>query len=123
MKTVQRRFIIQLLIISALFYGALYFITPKLSANMPVTAMIALLFAANSLAFILVSNTKEKHPRNFVYSYMMISFGRLILFSLFVFSYALMHRQGARSFALTFFLLYFLYNIVEVRAIYTFFKN
>jgi hypothetical protein len=39
-----------------------------------------------------------------------------------VFSYALTNRQDAKTFALTFFVLYFAYNIIEVRSIYKFFK-
>jgi hypothetical protein len=85
--------------------------------------MVPLLFAVNIIAFILVTNTKEKNPRGFVYSYMAVTFGRLIVCSIFVFSYALTHRHDARVFALTFFILYFIYNVVEVKALYRFFKN
>jgi len=124
MKTIQRRFIIQLLIVSLILYGVVYGVSLRLTeTTLPITAMIALLFAVNSFAFIFVTNTKEKNPRSFVYSYMTVSFGRMILCSTFVFLYALMHRQDARAFALTFFALYFAYTIVEVRAIYSFFKN
>lgn len=124
MKTVQRRFTIQLLVISILLYGVLYFVFSRLEiVPIPLLAMVAILFAVNSLAFILVTNTKESKPSSFVYSYMTISFGRLIVCAVFVFSYALTHRQEARTFALTFFAIYFLYNILEVRAIYSFFKR
>lgn len=124
MKAFQRRFILQLLIISIVIYGILYFIFSRfIIAVMPVTATVALLFAINSLAFMLVTNTKEKKPRGFVYSYMGVSLGRLIICSIFVFSYALTHRQDARTFAVTFFVLYFFYTIIEVRAIYAFFKQ
>ncbi len=124
MKALQRQFIIRLLFISIGLYGILLFVFSRLIlASLPLIVMIALLFAVNSFAFILVTNTKEKKPRSFVYSYMTVSFGRLIICSAFVFSYALIHRQDARTFALTFFLLYFLYNILEVKAIYSFFKG
>ena len=124
MKAFQRRFILQLLIISIVIYGILYFIFSRfIIAVMPVTATVALLFAINSLAFMLVTNTKEKKPRGFVYSYMGVSLGRLIICSIFVFSHALTHRQDARTFAVTFFVLYFFYTIIEVRAIYAFFKQ
>jgi hypothetical protein len=124
MKTIHRRFIIQLLIISIVLYGIVYGVSLQLTQGiLPITAMIALLFAVNSIAFIFVTNTKEKNPSGFVYSYMTVSFGRMIFCGAFVFLYALMHRQGARAFALTFFALYFIYTIIEVRAIYGFFKN
>jgi len=123
MKTLHRQFIIRLLIISVVAYAALYFISTRLLAvELPLLVMVTLLFAINSLAFIIITNTKEKKPRGFVYSYMTVSLGRLIICSAYVFTYALTHRQGARTFALTFFALYFLYTIIEVRAIYAFFK-
>lgn len=124
MKAVQRKFILQLLIVSLVLYGVLYVIFTKYKpASLPLLVMVALLFAVNSLAFILISDTKEKKPRSFVYSFMTISFGRLIVCSVFVFSYALTHRHDARTFALTFFLLYFIYAAMEVRAMYSFFKS
>lgn len=124
MNTLQRRFILQLLVISVVLYGLLYWIFTRLIvASLPLIIMIALLFALNSLAFILVTNTREKKPRSFVYSYMAVSLGRVIICGAFVFIYALTHRQDAKTFAVTFFILYFLYTIIEVRAIYAFFKN
>ncbi len=124
MKALHRKFILQLLVISVVLYGILYFVFTKYKpASLPLIVMIALLFAVNSLAFIMISNTKEKKPRSFVYSFMTISFGRLIVCSIFVFSYALTHRPDARTFALTFFVLYFIYAAVEVKAMYSFFKN
>lgn len=124
MKALQRRFIIQLLFISIAVYGILYVVFSQwMVAELPLIAMVALLLAVNAAAFILVTNTREKKPSSFVYSYMTVSFGRLIICSIFVFSYALLHRHDARTFALTFFVLYFLYNIVEVKAIYSFFKQ
>jgi hypothetical protein len=124
MNIIHRRFILRLLLISIALYGILYGISLRFPAvSLPITAMIAFLFAVNSLAFILVANTKEKNPRGFVYLYMTVSFGRLILCSAFVLLYALMHRQGVKLFAVSFFLLYFIYTIMEVRAIYGFFKR
>ncbi|HTA27357.1 MAG TPA: hypothetical protein VK809_06200 [Bacteroidia bacterium] len=123
MKAVQRRFILQLLGISVVLYGILYLVfTRYVIADVPLLIMIALLFAVNSMAFIMISNTREKKPSSFVYSYMTISFGRMIICAVFVFSYALTHHHDARTFALSFFMLYFIYTIVEVRAIYSFFN-
>jgi hypothetical protein len=124
MKAYHRKFIIQLLVISVIIYGAFLLVSSKLNLPvMTVTVMIALLFAINSLAFIFVTNTKGHNPRGFVYSYMTVSFGRLIICSGFVFLYALTHRPLVKPFAISFFVLYFIYTIAEVRAIYAFFKS
>lgn len=125
MRAVQRRFIIKLAIISIVIYALLRLISfyhPGVGA-MPAATMVALLFAINSLAFMIVTNSKTENPRGFVYPYMTVSFGRLIICSAYVFVYALMHKHVAKGFLITFFILYFLYNIVEVRAIYGFFKE
>jgi hypothetical protein len=85
--------------------------------------MILLLFAINSFAFYIITNTREKHPRKFVYSFMTISFGRLLICGAFVFIYALTHKPDAKIFAITFCILYFLYSVIEVRAMNAFFKS
>jgi hypothetical protein len=124
MKALHKQFILQLLLISIVIYGILYVVfTRFIIASLPLIIMVALLFAVNSLVFIIITNTKAKKPGSFVYSYMTVSFGRLIVCSAFVFAYALMHKQDARTFALTFFLLYFIYTTIEVKAMYSFFKN
>ncbi len=124
MKSFQRRFILRLLLVSVVFYGILYLIfTRYIIANLPLILMIGLLFAVNGLSFVVITNTREKKPGAFVYSFMGVSMGRLLISAAFVFIYALTHRQDAKTFALTFFMLYFLYTILEVRAIYSFFKS
>ncbi len=120
MKALHRRFIIQLLIVSAVLYIVF---TKFIIASLPLLTMVSLLFAMNVLAFIIITGTKEKQSRKFVYIYMVASFGRLLICGAFVFTYALMHRQDARTFALTFFLLYFVYTLLEVRAVFNFFKR
>jgi hypothetical protein len=124
MNGFQQRLILRLLLLSIVFYAILYVVFTRLIiASMPMLLTVGLLFAINSLAFVIVTNTKDKNPRRFVYSYMTVSFGRLLVCGAFVFIYALTHRQDARVFAVVFFILYLFYAIVEVRAIYTFFKS
>ena len=124
MKTFQKRFAIQLLVFSVAVYGLMFLIFTKYSiADLPLIAMIGLLFAINTGSFIIVTDTKEKRPGAFVYSYMAITVGRLLVCGAFVFIYALTHRQYARSFAGAFFVLYFIYTIIEVRALYSYFKK
>jgi hypothetical protein len=124
MKAVQRTFIIRLLLISIAAYGIMFVVFSKLIiASLPIIAMIAILFAVNALSYILVTNTKEKKPNSFVFIYMTVSFARMLVCGVFVCCYALMHRQDAKAFGFTFFALYFLYNIIEVQAVYKFFKS
>jgi hypothetical protein len=124
MKALQRSFIIRLLLISIAVYGISYVVFSKLIiASLPLVSMIAVLFAINTLSYIFVTNTKEKKPNSFVFIYMAVSFGRMFVCAAFVCCYALLHRQDARTFGFTFFALYFLYNMVEVQAVYKFFKN
>jgi hypothetical protein len=124
MKSIQKGFILSLFLISVALYGLMYIIfTRYIIASLPLLRMVLLLFAINSLAFYVITNTKEKKPRSFVYSFMAVSFGRLFVCGAFVFIYAFTHKPDAKIFAITFCLLYFIYTTIEVRAMYAFFKS
>ena len=124
MKTIQRKFIIQLFIISVVLYAGLYLIFTKyIPAEMPLLAMVALLFAINAAGFIIISNTKEKKPSSFVYSFMIVSVVRMLICAAFVVAYALIHRNGAKYFLLAFFLLYIIFITAEVKALSAVFKS
>jgi len=107
-------------VIYALLYVVFTYIRPV--PNMPLYYMIPLLFFFTSGAYVLLVQTKNKNPRFFVYSYMLTSMGRLLMYGAFVFIYALSHREGAKTFAITFFLLYIIYTVIEIRAVLGYFK-
>jgi hypothetical protein len=124
-KLSPQKFTTYLFALSVTAYGLLYFLFTRVrpTPNMPLYYMIPMLFVFTSLAYVIMVQTKTKNPRYFVYSFMLISMGRLLMYGGFVFIYALSHREGAQAFAITFFLLYFVYTALEVRAVYGYFKS
>ena len=119
-----KKFTVYLFILSVALYGALYILFAKLLpvAGMPLYYMLPFLFAFTLLAYFIMVMTKNKNPRYFVYSFMLISLGRLMLYGGFVFIYALSHRNIAKPFVITFLALYFIYTFIEIRAVYGYFK-
>jgi len=120
-----KQFIGYLFLLSIALYGVLFFIFTKVmpAPGVPLYYMIPILFVFTALAYIILVRTKDKNPRQFVYSYMLISMGRLLMYGGFVFIYALSHRENAREFAVTFFLLYLVYTIFEIKAVLSYFKS
>jgi hypothetical protein len=124
MKAHHTKFILQLLVISVLMYAGLYLVFSRwFIVDIPLLFMIAFLFVMNSLAYILTTNTRDKKPQRFVFTFMAISLGKMVACALFVVWYALTHQHhSAKAFALTFFLAYFIYTLVEVMGLAAFFR-
>ncbi len=120
----SRKFLLTLLLLSIVLYALLYtFFTYIKPSPIPLAYMILLLFTVTCVTYLILVQTKEKNPRLFVYSYMILSFSRLILFGSFIFIYALSHRQEAQLFAITFFILYLSYTIYEIKGLKDYFKK
>ncbi len=114
----SKKFIAYLFALSVVLYGTLYALRRLLILpEMPINIMLPLLFVVTAGTFLILVQTKDKNPRLFVFSYMIISFSRLIIYGAFIFVYALAHRQGAKYFAVTFLLLYFMYSATEIWAL------
>lgn len=114
-----------LFVISLGLYGALtfYFNTIHPIQGMPLYYIIPFLYVFTVLAYVIMVQTKNKNPRFFVYSFMMISLGRLMIYGGFIFIYAISHKAIAKPFAITFLILYFIYTFLEIRAVYGYFKS
>jgi CHASE2 domain-containing sensor protein len=119
-----RNFIARLLLLTIALYGILYVVFSRLlNIKIPSELMLGLLFILNAGAYLIIVKTKEKKPAAFVRSYMLTTIGRLLVCGAFIFIYALTHKDIARPFAISFFLLYIVYVILEVKAVKSFFRN
>jgi hypothetical protein len=117
-------FLFELLALSVILYGLLWIIFQKL-LDMPEIRfefMLIVLFIVTALSYWLVVNSTKKDYRTFTYSYIGSSTGRLILYSVFLFAYCFNHRDTAKVFILTFFVLYIIYTVFEVRKVQKFIK-
>ena len=124
MVLAPKKFAAYLLVLSVILYGILYFYFSNIRPvqGMPLYYIIPFLYVFTVLAYIIMVQTKNKNPRFFVYSFMMISLGRLMMYGGFIFIYALSHKDIARPFVITFLILYFIYTFLEIRAVYGYFK-
>lgn len=120
-----KKFAAYLFALSLVLYGALtfYFNTINPVPGMPLYYIIPFLYVFTVLAYVVMVQTKNKNPRFFVYSFMMISLGRLMVYGGFIFIYALLHKAIAKPFVITFLILYFIYTFIEIRAVYSYFKS
>ena len=62
---------------------------------------------------LLINNMKDKSAR-FVNAFMLINFAKMILYTIILFVYAWLNREGAVQFILTFFGFYILFTTYEV---------
>jgi len=96
---------------------AIYLWLPQVKIT-PVYPYIVLFFyGITILIFRIIDKTKREKISKFTNAYMLVSFGKLILFSIIVFIYAFFNRSDAVPFIITFFIYYLLFSFYEVLSI------
>jgi hypothetical protein len=124
MKQSFTRFIIILLGLTIVLYGISFFVFTRLIIlPMPSEIMLGVLFLVTAVFHFLVTKAAEKSPQVFTRTYMGLSSARLILYSIFLLVYCFGHRDIAKVFVLTFFILYIIYTAFEVRSVQAYFKR
>ena len=84
----------------------------------PVFPYILVFYYVVTLAiFLILGRSMQKRIRYFVNTYMIITFAKLILFSLVVLGYLLLNKKDAIPFVVTFIIYYLFYAIFEVVAL------
>jgi len=76
--------------------------------------MLAFLFLFSWAAYYLTAKSMEKKISRFANTYMVINFLKLLIFSIFLLSYAYLNRKDAAPFIITFFIYYIFYTAMEV---------
>ena len=118
-------FFVRLLILSLAVYGLLVLLFTKVWVNpaMPNELMVLVLLVVTGTSYLVVVKTGDKNPNTFTRSYMSTSSLRLILYSIFAIVYCFGHRDIAKTFVATFFILYIVYTIFEVKSVLSYFKK
>jgi hypothetical protein len=75
--------------------------------------LIFLYMVTLAILWVLNNNLKNKLSR-FANAFMLLNFGKIMLFALIMFGYAYFNREDAVSFIITFFVYYLLYTFYEV---------
>ncbi|HTB07457.1 MAG TPA: hypothetical protein VK806_10940 [Bacteroidia bacterium] len=118
-------FILQLFGITVVCYGALFIVFTKAVPvpTMPLELMLLMLFVVTGLAHFIILRSGKNNPTKFTYAFMFTSVIRLIIYGMFIILYGWKHAEIAKAFALTFFGLYLLYTIFEIRSILKYLKG
>jgi hypothetical protein len=125
MKPSFTSFVFMLLVLTGGLYGASYYIFNRvlIMPGMPLVLMLGVLFLVTCLSHYIISKANDKSPQVFTRTYMALSTGRLLMYSIFVLAYCFGHRDIAKAFALTFCIFYIFYTFFEIRAVQSFLKK
>lgn len=104
---------ILLVIIGVIFYA----LTPADYYTQAFPFLLAFFMIASILVFHYMLKAMEKRPARFVNTFMLTTIVKLFIYLGGMLTYALLNREDAMAFIITFFVLYIVYTIVEVNAL------
>ncbi|HSY77321.1 MAG TPA: hypothetical protein VK890_10715 [Bacteroidia bacterium] len=112
-------FLLQLFGLSAILYGGLFVVFTKVSVTpgIPLGLMFLMLFCITAISHFILLNAGRKNPQAFTYSFMATSMVRLVIYGIFIVLYGYKHPDIAKVFAITFFALYIIYTVFEIRSV------
>lgn len=119
-RSVILRFVKLILIITIVIVaaGILFFSNSPSSFYTPAFPFLLAFFALASIAvFYFMMRAIEKRPAKFVSLFLLTTMVKLFSYMTFMITYALLNREDARAFIVTFFVLYLVYSIAEVAAV------
>jgi hypothetical protein len=79
--------------------------------------LLAFFVAATLLVYHFMLKSLEKRPARFVNVFLLTTMLKLLVYMIFMVIYALLNREYARPFIVSFFLLYIIYTVIEVVSI------
>jgi hypothetical protein len=116
-KELMRRFIKALIVTTVLvvIVGVIFFANvPGSYYTLAFPYLLVFFFVASMLVYHFILKSVEKRPAKFVNVFMLTTMLKLFAYMGFMITYALLNREDARAFIVTFFVLYVIYTIVEV---------
>jgi len=117
-------FLLKLFALTVILFGISFYVFNKLIVlPMPCGIILGVLFIVTALSHYIVMKAAAKSGQVFTRTYMSLSSGRLMLYSIFIFAYCFTHRDIAKEFVLTFFVYYIFYTIFDVRAVRVFLRK
>ncbi len=93
---------------------AVYYSSPKIKISPAFFYILIFLYASNIGIFKMLSKSMESRLSKFANAFMLVNFGKLVFFSIVIVAYAILNKEDAVSFMLTFFIYYFAFTIFEV---------
>ena len=93
---------------------AVYIWIPVVHITPAYPYVVLFFYGFTIIIFRLLNKTKETKLSKFANTYMLVNFGKLILFTIIIFVYAYFKRTDAVSFIITFFIYYLLFTSYEI---------
>lgn len=93
---------------------AIYLWVPSIHITPMFHYILLFMYALTMLVYTMLQKTIGDKLSKFVNVYMLVNFGKLVLFSIIIFIYAWFNRDDAVPFILTFFIYYILFTAYEV---------
>lgn len=103
-----------LIVIVALIF---YSLTPSEYYTNSFPYLLGFFILASIIVYHFMLKAIEKRPARFVNSFMLATMIKLFFYMAVMITYALLHREEAMSFIVTFFILYVIFTIIEVVAL------
>ncbi|MBE0650929.1 MAG: hypothetical protein IH595_08800 [Bacteroidales bacterium] len=120
MKSVKKKIIIYLSVMSLILLFISLLVTPVFP-SLPITPaypyILIFFYLVTLLIFYILGRSMQKRIGYFVNSYMIITFVKLLVFSLVILAYLFLNKKDAIPFVVTFFIYYLFYAIFEVIAL------
>lgn len=93
---------------------AIYLWVPLLQITPAYPYVVLFFYGVTIIIFRVLDKTRKTNISKFANTYMLVNFGKLIVFSIIVFVYAYLNRQDAVSFIISFFVYYLLFSVYEI---------
>ncbi|MCB2220933.1 MAG: hypothetical protein KQI35_11105 [Bacteroidetes bacterium] len=108
-----KKLIVYTLILGALGYGIAYFL-PKEFITPTLPFLYVFFFSATMIIHYILLRVSQKKTSGFINYFMLLTFGKLIFFLTIILVYALVFRDDAIPFIISFFILYFFFTLFEI---------
>lgn len=111
--TFLRKLIIFTIICSFIGFGIVYFLPPEfITPTLPY--LFLFFFSITTLVHFILLKVSQNKATNFINIFMLLTFGKLMLFLSIILIYIFLYRNDAVPFVITFFILYVVYTTFEV---------
>jgi hypothetical protein len=97
-----------------LISGAIFFWFKKIPISSDFLYILVFMYLLTMLLISLLLKSMQNRLSRFVNAFMLLNFAKLILYTLLIFAYAWLNREGAIAFILTFFTYYILFTTYEI---------
>jgi len=108
-----KKLMIYTVILAAVGYGVTQFL-PEHYITPTLPFLYVFFFSVTMIIHYILMRVSQKKTSGFINFFMLLTFGKLIFFLTIILAYALIFREDAVTFIITFFILYLFFTIFEI---------